>query len=182
VLLWACVLIRSIRRRGCGPRAWSPLPGRGIRGAGQAWITWGSVLVAGLGVTSTSKKTGPPFRPTVQHPVIRMPHDHHSTTGQEILVDQEMSLTRSWRVVERVSERVTATLLTGCGKGSPRPSRHATRRTTHDNPRTRPIPRRARRNPLPMAVPTRRTTRIPSRPTRPLPVARRRGLDQPTDG
>lgn len=89
--------------------------------------------------------------------------------------DQELEGSR------KVTERVTATLLTACGKGSARPLRHDTRRTAHDNPRTRPIPRRARRNPLPVAIPTRRTTRIPSRPTRSLPTIRRPEVDRTAD-
>jgi hypothetical protein len=45
------------------------------------------MLLARLVVTSTAKKTRPPFRPTVQNPVSRMPQDDHSTTGQEISAD-----------------------------------------------------------------------------------------------
>jgi len=183
VLFWSCVLIGSISRRRCGPCFAECFAGsrcqNGLTAPGKLVITAvgevGGHFDCEEDQTTLSPDCPKPCQPDVRR---RSPQN----PGKKISAAQEISLTRSWRVLERVSERVVTTRQTGCGKGSPRRLRDDTRRAAHDNPRTRPIPRRARRNPLPMALPTRRTTRIPSRPTRPLPAERRRRLDQPTDG
>lgn len=82
-MLWSCVLIDgSVERFGaCVTRSASPT--RGISGAGQAWITWWSILMPRSEVTSTSKETRSPFRQTVENPVRPMPNRDQSAPTQK---------------------------------------------------------------------------------------------------
>jgi len=121
VLFWSCVLIGSISRRRCGPCFAECFAGsrcqNGLTAPGKLVITAvgevGGHFDCEEDQTTLSPDCPKPCQPDVRR---RSPQN----PGKKISAAQEISLTRSWRVLERVSERVVTTRQTGCGKGSPR--------------------------------------------------------------
>ena len=63
------------------------------------------------------EETRPPFRQSVGNPVSPVSDRDHPRTGEEFSDAQNMSLTWTCAVVERVAARVTGTWLTVCRKG-----------------------------------------------------------------
>ena len=96
---------------------------RRVPAEGPTGITGRSILVLGLEVTSPVEEIRPPFQHPFENPVSRMPVRNYLTAGKEISSTRKMVLTRRWRVLERVFERVPDTQ----SKGLQRRLRHGTR-------------------------------------------------------
>lgn len=87
MLLWYWVLIGWINRKRYGLGYAECFAGSGCQSGRPGLEHPVMTALAGLGVTSTSKKTRPPFHQTVQNPVSRIPHDFTPTAGRENLTD-----------------------------------------------------------------------------------------------